>query len=437
MYPVLFEIFGYPFHTYSMMIAIGCVTGIWLAARHADKIGVDRNLVLDLCWWLVVGGLLGARIVYMIVNWQHHWYPCVDFEYYNLHYNKEAPLTESTCLPLFNVLSGGLVFYGAFIGGFLTLWWFSKKHHIKLLPMADILMPSFAMGQFFGRLGCFGASCCWGKRTELPWGVHFPNGSMPFYQQWEQHLIKASDTHALGIHPTQLYDATYGLGLYFFLSWLRDRKKYDGQVFIWWLFAYPLLRSFVEIFRGDSERGFVFKYISEPLNQLLGLPTQSVTFLSTSQFISLIIVVLAGSLLIYLDFYFNRKSTKREESLQKEEQDHSVSTDTIVESSAVAIVYQTATQPTENHQEQPVHQEVKPSEQLKIKAHSEAPEGEIEDDSIVNQASSFLASIFHHKSDDDHDGDSDSDSDSDSDGDSDGGDSGDSGGGDGGGDGGD
>jgi phosphatidylglycerol:prolipoprotein diacylglycerol transferase len=302
MFPVLFEIFGYPFHTYSMMIAIGCIAGIWLAARHADRIGIDRNLVLDLCWWLVVGGLLGARIVFMIVNWEHHWYPCVDFAYYNATYHPDLPLTEATCLPLFNVLSGGLVFYGAFIGGIITLWVFTKKYGVKLLPMADLLIPSFAIGQFFGRLGCLGAGCCWGKHTDLPWGIRFPNGSMPFYQQWEQHLVTVTDLYAKPIHPTQIYDASYGLVLFFFLSWVRDRKKFDGQVLVTWLIAYPLLRSFVEIFRGDSERGFVFKYVSQPLNSFLGLPDQSITFLSTSQFISLMIVLGAIILMLYLSF---------------------------------------------------------------------------------------------------------------------------------------
>ena len=82
MHPILITLFDYPFHLYSIMITVGCVVGIWLVSRHSKKIGMDQILILDLCWWLILGGYLGARFVFMIVNWDHHWYPCFDYEKY-------------------------------------------------------------------------------------------------------------------------------------------------------------------------------------------------------------------------------------------------------------------------------------------------------------------------------------------------------------------
>jgi phosphatidylglycerol:prolipoprotein diacylglycerol transferase len=305
MHPVLFEIFNYPFYIYSLMITLGCVAGIWLVVRYGKQVGMSQVLLLDLCWWLILGGYLGARVIFMIVNWEDHWYPCVDYEYYNS-IRPEAHLESADCWPLMAVWSGGLVFYGAFLGGILVLWWFTKRHKLRLLPLADALMPAFTIGQFFGRLGCLAAGCCWGKVTTLPWGIEFPRGSMVFRQHVEQHLIQVQSPHALPIHPTQLYDSLYGLGLFVALTWIRRHKRYHGQVFMWWLFLYPLMRSLVELFRGDSERGFITRVVYEPLNQLLGLPAGSTTFLSTSQFISLAVVVCSGIGLLVIRNRLNR-----------------------------------------------------------------------------------------------------------------------------------
>lgn len=317
MHPTLTTLFGYPFHLYSIMITIGCIAGIWLVSRQSKKAGMDQVLMLDLCWWLILGGYLGARLIFMIVNWEHHWYPCFDYEYYNTLYPENA-LEEGDCWPLMAFWSGGLVFYGAFLGGVAVLIWFTRQHKLKLLPVADILMPAFAIGQFFGRLGCLAAGCCWGKVTDLSWGIQFPKNSMVFRQQIEQKLVSAHDHIALPIHPTQLYDSLYGLGLFVVLSWIQRRKRYHGQVFIWWLFLYPLMRSIVELFRGDKARGFVVEIVYEPLNRFLGLPAESTTFLSTSQFISLQVVVISGAFIFYLHKKFSLVDSQLDSSTPPE-----------------------------------------------------------------------------------------------------------------------
>ena len=88
--------------------------------------------------------------------------------------------------------------------------------------------------------------------------------------------------------------------LFFVLYWVARHKRYDGQVLICLLFLYPLMRTIVELFRGDEYRGFLFKFVNEPLNGLLGLPEGSATFLSTAQFISLALICAAGAGIVYL-----------------------------------------------------------------------------------------------------------------------------------------
>ena len=287
MHPVLMDLFGYPVHMYAVMIALGFVVGIWMAVRYGERVGFDRDLILDLCWWLLVSGLVGSRIAFIIVNWEQYYYPCVDYEHFNTLF-PDRQITEPDCTRLLRFWNGGLVFYGGVIGAMLTMVWFLRREGLKILPMADVLIPSLAIGQFFGRLGCLAAGCCWGKVTDLSWGIEFPQRTMVWWQHRKAGLLEHSADHALAIHPTQLYDSLCGLLLFLFLIWIRQRKRFHGQVFLLWMAIYPLMRSTVEVFRGDdAERGFIFRWVSEPVNEFLGLPSGSATFLSTSQFISL------------------------------------------------------------------------------------------------------------------------------------------------------
>jgi phosphatidylglycerol:prolipoprotein diacylglycerol transferase len=297
MHPVLFNLFGYPVHLYAVMIATGFVVGIWLSARYAERTGYDRDMILDLCWWLLVSGLIGSRIVFMIVNWDQYYYPCVDYEYFNTLY-PEHSITEPDCTRVLRFWNGGLVFYGGVIGAMLTMVWFLRREGVRILPIADILISSLAIGQFFGRLGCLVAGCCWGKLSGATWTLEYPARTMVFNQHYKAGLVGHDALHSLPVHPTQLYDSLCGLLLFCILIYVRHRKRFHGQVFIWWMFLYPLFRSSVEIFRGDNvERGFLIDIVIEPLNQALGFAPGSVTFLSTSQFISLGMMTTAAILL--------------------------------------------------------------------------------------------------------------------------------------------
>ena len=288
MFPTLITIGDYPIHWYPVLMALGIVLGGWMVLRGGVSQGYDRAMLFDMCWWLVVGGLVGARVTFIIVDFESQYYAaCFDLAAYNETYPNN-PLTEPDCGRILRWWNGGLVYYGSIIGGMLTLVWFLRKEGLKLLPIADIIVPTLALGQFFGRIGCLSAGCCWGRPTFTDWGIQFPRGSSVFFQHYKQHLIDATATHSAHVHPTQIYDSLCGFVLFFVLLWIQKRKTWDGQPFFWWLILYPIGRSVVELFRGDDlERGFVFEWVAEPLNVVLGLPAQAPTFLSTSQFISL------------------------------------------------------------------------------------------------------------------------------------------------------
>jgi phosphatidylglycerol:prolipoprotein diacylglycerol transferase len=199
------------------MVALAFVLGLWTASRRSLREGISPEKILDIGPWLIVGAILGARTLYVIEFWK---------EYFS-----SQPIYE-----IFMVQHGGLVFYGGLIGASLACILYARLKKLPLWKLADILAPSIALGYVFGRIGCLMNGCCYGRACSLPWAIHFPPGHATFPN---------------GVHPTQVYESLLNLSLYAGLAWLFRKKKFDGQVFSAYLIGYAMLRSFVEMFRGD------------------------------------------------------------------------------------------------------------------------------------------------------------------------------------------
>jgi phosphatidylglycerol---prolipoprotein diacylglyceryl transferase len=232
-----------PVHTYGILVAAGFLVAMTLAARGAERTGLNREKVLDLSFGILVAAMIGSRILFIIVNWDDYAHDLVG---------------------ILQFWKGGLVFYGGFIAAALTAFWYLRRHGMRFLPYADTLIPSVAIGHFFGRLGCFAAGCCWGSaaHVDLPWLARFPPASLA-YQALSQRpnaaeLIAHDRLTTVALHPTQLYEALGELALFLVLALVvRARKRFDGQVLATWLMSYAVLRTVVELFRGDVERGVV------------------------------------------------------------------------------------------------------------------------------------------------------------------------------------
>ena len=234
MYPKLFDfgqvsIFGKEFHavlhTYGFLLAAGFLIALNVAARRGKKFGVEANLTMDLGLWILISALVGAKLLLLIVDWEH----------YRQH-------------PLELIRSGG-VFYGGLVAAVLTSMWFFRKHKLSAWRMSDILSPSVALGHAIGRLGCFSAGCCWGKETSVPWGVTFTD---PYAGEIVGVPL------GVALHPTQLYESIVEFAIFGFLIFLAGRKKFDGQIFWNYVALYSTARFVIEFFRGDLARGFAF-----------------------------------------------------------------------------------------------------------------------------------------------------------------------------------
>jgi phosphatidylglycerol:prolipoprotein diacylglycerol transferase len=260
MYPELFRIGSFPINTYGVFLAIAFLSAILITVKLAERDGLPRERIYDLSLWMLLASLVGSKILMLFTEPEY----------------RENPLG---LLSLDFLRSGG-VFYGGLVGAVIAGYLLMRRYQLPWWKTADACAPGIAIGNFFGRQGCFAAGCCWGKPTSLPWGVQFSElGHEITGVPIDQHL-----------HPTQLYESFAMLLVFFGLLWLHKRKRFDGQVILVYALLYASIRFAIEFVRDD------------PRGDILGLTT--LTGLSTSQMISLVIGVLALILLIAR----NRKS---------------------------------------------------------------------------------------------------------------------------------
>jgi phosphatidylglycerol:prolipoprotein diacylglycerol transferase len=203
-------------HTYGVLVAVGFLAGIMLAAWRAKQEGFRPEQASDLGVWLIVAGMLGGKLFHLAFYWR-------DF-IADWRVNGLSSLRE------------GFVFHGGFIGACVATILYAQLNRLPLWKLADVFAPSVALGHAFGRLGCFFNGCCYGQPCRLPWAVKFPAG----------HIL-----HGVPLHPTQLYEVAGNLAIFAALSTFYRRKRFDGQ--IWWLYvlAYGIVRFVIEFFRGD------------------------------------------------------------------------------------------------------------------------------------------------------------------------------------------
>ncbi|MDH5639521.1 MAG: prolipoprotein diacylglyceryl transferase [Nitrospinota bacterium] len=223
MHPEIISIGPITLHTYGLLVATGFLVGIWWMARLGEQEGIDRDTTYDLAFWCVLSAIVGSRIFFVIVNYQHY---------------LQNPLD------VFKIWSGGLVFYGGLIGALAAGLVFTRIKGLSFWKLADITAPGAALGHAIGRLGCFFAGCCYGLQTDVPWAVTFTN-------------VKSIAPTGIPLHPSQLYDSANELIIFSILMLLRKHKKFEGQVFWSWIGLYAVGRSIVEMYRSDP-RGAVF-----------------------------------------------------------------------------------------------------------------------------------------------------------------------------------
>lgn len=237
-------------------MALGMLVALFVASRLATRDGISSNQMYDIGLWAIVGGLIGSKLLMYLVE--------PDVKVFTLDF-----------------LRSGGVFYGGLIGGFLALVGVVHYHKLSFWKVADAFAPAMALGQAFGRQGCFAAGCCWGKETTSTLGVHFSE----LGHEYTGVPIYGPDHSDIFLYPTQMIESLTMLVVFAFLVWLHRRRKFSGQVLIAYAIIYSIVRFSIEFIRDD------------PRGDLMGLT--SLTGLSTSQMVSLVVFVTAIVFLIW------------------------------------------------------------------------------------------------------------------------------------------
>jgi phosphatidylglycerol:prolipoprotein diacylglycerol transferase len=237
MHPILVKIGPITIHTYGFMLAIGVLCAIVLSTWLAKKEKLETKVVFDFIFYTLLIGLVGAKL-FLLVS---------DFGYYTRSFSNFKSL----------LFSGG-TFFGGLIFGVLFAAWFLRKHKMNFKVVADIIAPGVALAHFFGRMGCFFAGCCWGREAQ----------GCPIAIEFTHPHTTTGVPHHLPLYPTQLMEAGLNLLNFLVLIISYKKKKFHGQIFTLYIFNYSLIRFFVEFFRGDEDRGYIFGGMEHPFTSL-------------------------------------------------------------------------------------------------------------------------------------------------------------------------
>lgn len=208
--PVAFELLGRPIYWYGILVALGFLAALLHWNAHARRLDFPPAIGSDLALIVMVGGILGARLLYVAAN----------FAYYSRH-----------PIEIIRIDQGGLIFYGGFLAAAAGVLWMARARQLPLWKLGDFTVSALPLGHALGRVGCLLNGCCYGAPCELPWAVH---------------------TAGALRHPVQAYEALFNLALYFLLRRVLLRGARPGMVVATYLLAYGVWRFTVEFFRGDA-----------------------------------------------------------------------------------------------------------------------------------------------------------------------------------------
>lgn len=265
MHPILFYIGDFPLRSFGVMLSLGIMAGLVVSLAVAKWQGRYSEEIMDLAFYAILGGLMGARVWEVMFSW----------DYYSEH-----------LLEIPAIWQGGISVQGSILGGLLAVIWYCRKHNIALLAMLDTLAPGVLVGQAIGRIGCFLNGCCYGLPHEHL-GIVYPAGTDAYFAFGAQPLF-----------PAVLFEAAWDLLALGILLVVYRRRLLPGFIALSYFVLYSIGRFTLEFWRGDS------------LRTLMNFKAAQVS--------SIITIIVAIILMFYLyrqnqqknRFYHNKKSRK-------------------------------------------------------------------------------------------------------------------------------
>ena len=223
MHPVLFRLGPLEIRFYGLMYVIAIIVGIIFLRGEVrrKRLSLTKDDVMSFAFWIVIGGIVGARVYYVLFMWR---------EFY-----------ANNPLEVFAVWHGGLAIHGGILGGVLAAYLYSRAQKVNFFDLTDASSPLLALGQVFGRFGNFMNGDAHGIPTKLPWGIVFPKGS-----------IAGDEFPGRPLHPVMLYELALNIVSFAVLWRLRKKDHKPGFIFALYILNYGIIRFFVSFFRADD-----------------------------------------------------------------------------------------------------------------------------------------------------------------------------------------
>lgn len=227
-----FSIFGFEITLYGVLIGIGMLAGILLAAHQAKVAGQNPDIIWDFAIYAIVFSIVGARLYYVAFEWDMY---------------------KDDLLSIFNTRQGGLAIYGGVIAAFLTLFIYAKLKKQNPFWIMDACVPGLILGQAIGRWGNFTNREVFGEYTDNLFAMRLPIEAVrarDISENVAAHITEGANY--IQVHPTFLYESLWNLGVLAFLLLYRKHKRFEGELALYYLAGYGLGRAWIEGIRTDT-----------------------------------------------------------------------------------------------------------------------------------------------------------------------------------------
>lgn len=244
MHPVIISAGWFNIYSFGLMLAVSFLVGIYISAWRAKRYGVDPQIILDLSVYLILAGVLGSRLLYVLFHMDEY----------------------NSVVDIFALWQGGATLYGGFLLAIFAAAFFARKKNMDFVLIADIVSPALALGIMLTRIGCYMSGCCFGNPSTLPWAVTFPANCPAGAHARE---IAAQAGGVVSLHPTQLYATLYGLIIFVFLMLFEKKLVKRGAAFGTLLMFYGVFRFGLDFFRYYEDNMKIIFDLN--LNQLISV----------------------------------------------------------------------------------------------------------------------------------------------------------------------
>ncbi len=244
--PKSFTVFGFSIALYGMIIGIGIILGVLWAAHEAKRTGQDPERYWDFSLYAIILCIIGSRIYYVAFSWDYY---------------------KDNLLEIFNLRRGGLAIYGTVIMAFVTAFVYTRVKKMSLALFMDTGLQGLLIGQIIGRWGNFTNREAFGQYTDNLFAMRLPIEAVRSHEITES--IRAHITDAVNyiqVHPTFLYESLWNLGVFLLIQLYKPRKRFDGELTLFYLGGYGLGRFWVESLRTDQ---LLIPHTTVPVSQML------------------------------------------------------------------------------------------------------------------------------------------------------------------------